>query len=196
MTDAMDTDPIEARVEAAFAATPRIEFLPEKVKERAGEDRPLPIGRNQTNSQPTTVHDMLYLLDVQEGARVLDVGAGSGWTTALLAWLTGPSGSVLGLEIEPELAQFGTDNLAKFDRPWAEIKQAVKGKLGHAGRGPYDQILVSAAARRMPPELFAQLDVGGVLVMPVAGQMWRVTKTDESKPQIQRYGEYLFVPLR
>lgn len=190
------SDEIEERIEAAIAATPRVDFLPEKVKERADEDRPLPIPRNQTNSQPTTVRDMLYLLDVPEGAKVLDVGAGSGWTTALLAHLTGPEGSVLGLEIEPDLVAFGSENLAGFKRDWASIKQAVKGKLGHANAGPYDRILVSAGARKLPQELVAQLAPGGTLVMPVSGQLWKVTKNDEGRSSIERVGQYLFVPLR
>ncbi len=190
------TEQLEARVEEAIAASPRRDFLPEKVKDRADEDRPLPIPRNQTNSQPTTVRDMLYLLDVPEGAKVLDVGSGSAWTTALLAHLTGPEGSVLGLEIEPELVEFGRANLAKVDRPWARVQQAVKGKLGHASEGPFDRILVSAGSRKLPPELVSQLAPGGIMVMPVAGQLWRVTKDENGKASIDRFGQYLFVPLR
>lgn len=190
------SDEIEQRIDEAIEATPRVGFLPEKVKDRAGEDRPLPIPRNQTNSQPTTVRDMLYLLDVPEGAKVLDVGAGSGWTTALLAHLTGPEGSVLGLEIEPELVEFGSANLEASERPWATIKQAVKGKLGHAAQGPFDRILVSAGARKLPQELVAQLAPGGTLVMPVAGSLWQVRKNDEGRSTIDRVGQYLFVPLR
>lgn len=195
MTDEI-ADEIEARVEEAIQASPRVNFLPDKVKDRADEDRPLPIPRNQTNSQPTTVRDMLYLLNVPEGAKVLDVGAGSGWTTAILAHLTGPEGSVLGLEIEPELVEFGRANLATVERPWAEIKQAVKGKLGHANAGPYDRILVSAAARKLPQELVQQLAPNGIMVMPVAGQLWRVMKNAEGRSTIDRFGQYLFVPLR
>lgn len=189
-------DTLETRIVQAVSATPREEFLPEKLRSRAHEDRPLPIGRNQTNSQPTTVKDMLYLLDVPPGAKVLDVGSGSGWTTALLAELTGSTGSVLGVEIEPELVEFGKGNLGKFNRPWARIVEATKGRLGQPDEAPFDRILVSAAARKMPPELFAQLAPGGILVMPVRGQLWRVVKDENGKPVIDRLGEYLFVPLR
>src|SRR5699024_7586638 len=76
---------------------PRARFLPASHRHLAGQDAPLPIGDGQTNSQPTTVADMLRLLDVREGNRVLDLGAGSGWTTALLAHLVGPDGEVLGV---------------------------------------------------------------------------------------------------
>jgi len=81
----------------AFEAHPRAGFLPRLARRRAGHDGPIQIGRGQTNSQPRTVADMLRLLDVRPGQRVLDVGAGSGWTTALLAHLTGPDGTVVGV---------------------------------------------------------------------------------------------------
>lgn len=195
MTQPTD-DILEARLDAAFEATPRANHLPEKVRDRTGQDRPLPIPRNQTNSQPSTVRDMLWLLDVPEGAKVLDVGAGSGWTTALLAHLVGPEGTVIGTELEPELVEFGRTNLAKTDRPWAEIRQATKGRLGAAADGPYDRILVSAQARTLPEELVKQLAPGGILVMPVASQMWRVTLDEDRKRTVDRLGAYLFVPLR
>src|SRR6478609_8802879 len=100
------------RVQQAFAAVPRAGFLPRGARSRAGHDGPILIGHGQTNSQPRTVADMLRLLDVQPGQRVLDVGSGSGWTTALLAHLTGPTGEVVGVELEPALARWGAANLA------------------------------------------------------------------------------------
>ena len=84
------------QVTAAFDATPRRDLLPRGVRRRPSYDGPLANSAHQTNSQPRTVDDMLRLLDVRAGQRVLDVGSGSGWTTALLAHLVGPAGSVLG----------------------------------------------------------------------------------------------------
>ena len=104
-------------VDAAFAAQPREGFLPPEQRPHAALDRPLPIGWGQTNSQPTTVANMLRLLRVAPGMRVLDVGAGSGWTTALLAHLVGPRGQVHGVERVPELVRFGADNLAATGQP-------------------------------------------------------------------------------
>ncbi len=107
-------------VDAAFDATPRRDFLPRGVRHRAAYDGPLAIAAGQTSSQPRTVDAMLRLLDVRPGQRVLDVGAGSGWTTALLAHLVGPTGSVRGVELEPELVAFGGRNLAATDPPVGE----------------------------------------------------------------------------
>ena len=100
-------------VDEAFEAVPRSDFLPRGLRRRAGYDGPLPIGHGGTCSQPRTVADMLRLLDVRPGDRVLDVGSGSGWTTALLGHLVGPTGRVVGLEIEPHLAAWGAANVAR-----------------------------------------------------------------------------------
>lgn len=181
-------------VTAAFAATPREWFLPEHLRARAGYDGPLDIGHGQTSSQPRTVAAMLRLLEVREGDRILDVGAGSGWTTALLACLTGPGGRVDGVEVVPELVTFGAANLAATDRPWASIRRAVDGVLGLPEGAPYDRILVSAEARTMPDELVAQLGTGGRMVAPVAGRMLLVTLGDDGVT-VTRHGHYRFVPL-
>ena len=180
-------------VAAAFDATPRRDFLPRGVRGRASYDGPLQIAAGQTNSQPRTVEDMLRLLDVRPGQQVLDVGAGSGWTTALLAHLVGPTGSVVGVELEPELVAFGARNLSTTDRPWASIRLAPPGVLGDPEGAPYDRILVSAEPDELPQELVDQLADDGVLVIPVAGTMLRVVNPGAV---VTRHGRYRFVPLR
>jgi protein-L-isoaspartate(D-aspartate) O-methyltransferase len=178
----------------AFDAVPRAGFLPAGARGRADFDGPIPIGAGQTNSQPRTVDAMLRLLKVGHGHTVLDVGSGSGWTTALLAHLTGPSGTVLGVELEPELAAWGAENLARTGSRWARIESALPGVLGDPEHGPYDRILVSAQARTLPEELLAQLWPGGVLVAPVNGRMLRVTAHADG-PVVEEHGWYRFLPL-
>ncbi|WP_084830244.1 protein-L-isoaspartate O-methyltransferase family protein [Demequina rhizosphaerae] len=189
-----------ARVDSAFAAQPRTRFLPEGARFAADVDAPLQIGYGQTNSQPRTVRDMLHLLDVRRGMRVLDVGAGSGWTTALLGELTGPEGSVLGTEIVPELVDFGSANVAGAGVPWARLVPALPGVLGAPDEAPFDRILVSAMARGLPVELVAQLRPGGVMVLPSDGTMLRVVRgfpprEDVTDAEVTEHGSYRFVPL-
>ncbi|MDZ5622853.1 protein-L-isoaspartate O-methyltransferase family protein [Nocardioides bizhenqiangii] len=201
-------------MDEAFAAVPRRDFLPAWQHPFAGIDHALDIGYGVTNSQPTTVRNMLDLLDPQPGDRVLDVGSGSGWTTALLAHLVGPTGSVVGVERIPELVASSRTALARIvpdesvvDRPdsrqerqglspFAPISvfQAEPGVLGWPAEAPYDRVLVSAAAHAVPPALLEQLAVGGVLVVPVEGVMTRVVLSPEG-PVVERHGRYLFVPL-
>ncbi len=183
-------------VAEAFRVVPRRDFLPAGVRSQADEDRPLPIGEGQTNSQPRTVAGMLDLLDVRPGHRVLDVGSGSGWTTALLAELVGPAGWVLGLELSPTLAQWGAANVAAREREWARVQQATPGLLGAPEQAPYDRVLVSAEADELPEALVDQLAADGVLVVPVAGRMCRVRVDATGGRRTSWHGHYRFVPLR
>ena len=140
------------RMRAAMATHPRERFLPASEVRRAAYDGPLDIGHGQTNSQPRTVQAMLELLDVQPGQRVLDVGSGSGWTTALLAALVGPTGSVLGVERVPDLVVTGAANVEACRMPWARVRAAVTGVLGAPDEAPFYRVLVSAMATRLPED--------------------------------------------
>lgn len=193
--DRADSDR-SADVVAAMRTVDRARFLPPDQVFHAREDRALPLFHGQTGSQPSTVAAMLRLLQVPVGGRVLDVGSGSGWSTALLARLVGPSGEVLGLELDAELCAFGAANLTSWDMPWARIEQADPARLGRPVPGGWDRILVSASPRVLPQELVDQLAVGGRMVLPVQTTMTVVVRRADGPPDISRHGQYEFVPLR
>lgn len=180
---------------SAFEAVPRAAFLPPAMRRHWEADRPLPLSQGQTNSQPSTVAAMLDLLDARPGHKVLDVGAGSGWTTALLAHLVGPTGSVLGLERIADLALGARAALEKTG-PWpqARVIVATPGMLGEPSEAPFDRILVSAEAKHLPRTLVRQLGEGGIMVIPVNGVMTRVERT-EGVTHVTEHGFYVFVPL-
>ncbi|GAA1489010.1 protein-L-isoaspartate O-methyltransferase family protein [Brachybacterium sacelli] len=186
-----DDDPVAG----AFAAVPRTPFLPAEQRRHAEVDAPLRIAQGQTNSQPTTVEIMLRLLEVRPGDRVLDVGAGSGWTTALLAHLAGPRGRVIGVERHEALVESARAALGEAEAfGVAEVRVAADGVLGAPEDGPYDRILVSAEAQGLPDALIEQLADGGVMVIPVGTTMHRIERHGDQLRDTE-HGAFRFVPL-
>ena len=179
----------------AFTVIERTHFLPLETHDAASFDAPISIGHEQTNSQPSTVKAMLTLLDTQPGHRVLDVGAGSGWTPALLGHLVGDTGEVVGVERIPELVELARAATDRQGQPWVRIRQATPGVLGAPDLAPFDRILVSAMADALPEQLVEQLGEGGVMVVPVAGTMLRVIRGQQGV-DVTQHGAFRFVPLR
>lgn len=169
----------------------RRRFLPAEVVGDHDRDRPLPIGYGQTNSQPSTVSAMIELLEPFPGMRALDVGSGSGWTSAILGELGGPDSRIFAVERIPELVQRSREAI---DQPWVSVHQAVPDVLGLPDQAPFDRILVSAMAEGPPTSLIDQLGDGGILVAPWADTMHRVRRTG-AETEITDHGGYSFVPL-
>lgn len=181
------------RIDEAFKVINRKDFILPQDIEYADEDRPLSIGYGQTNSQPSTVRKMLEWLDAQPGDRVLDIGSGSGWTSALLSHIVGPTGKVFAVEIIPELVKMGEENCRKLDIQNVEFFQAGD-QMGLPPYAPFNRILVSAAARQMHEELHEQLAPNGKLVIPIQNTIFELTNTSHGWQQHTHPG-FAFVPL-
>jgi len=178
----------------AFRAVDRKYFVPDAIIEHTYVDAPLSIGNNQTISQPSTVAFMLEHLATQEGDTVLDIGSGSGWTTALLCYIVGKQGSVTGLERVDDLVKQGKRNLSHVNlHSHCHIQKAGE-KLGLPGK-KFDRILVSASADEIPEELFLQLNIGGVLLIPVGRSIFKFTKISEFEVEKEEFYGFVFVPL-
>jgi protein-L-isoaspartate(D-aspartate) O-methyltransferase len=153
----------DARVLAAMNKVPRERFVDEAMRERAYDDAPLPIGSGQTISQPYMVARMCELARLSGKERVLEVGAGSGYQTAILCEL---ARSVYAIEVRPELGYQAERRLALLGYRNVEIG-VFDGTYGWDARAPYDAIIVAAGAPTIPPLLVAQLGEGGRLIVPV-----------------------------
>ncbi|MDD3775571.1 MAG: protein-L-isoaspartate O-methyltransferase [Sulfurovaceae bacterium] len=183
-----------SRIINAFWDIDRKYFVPEQFAEHIYIDAPLPIGKNQTISQPSTVAFMLEQLAPKEGNDILDIGSGSGWTTSLLCHIVGQNGRVTGLERVDELVEQGKKNLAQFNfGDHCGIQKAGK-ELGIPNQ-KFDRILVSASADEIPTVLFDQLKIGGILVVPVQNSIFRFEKISDDNIKRDEYKGFAFVPL-
>jgi len=178
----------------AFHRCNRMYFVPDELQSETYGDYPLSIGMGQTISQPTTVAIMLELLRPQAGNKVLDIGSGSGWTTALLASAVEPNGFVVGIERVPSLVEYGRNSLKRVRIENASIEFADPHALGKPGNH-YDRILVSASADELPRTLIEQLNPGGILVIPIVESVWRFTKREDGKISSYELPGFRFVPL-
>lgn len=181
----------------AFSEIVRIEFVPEDMEREAEVDMALPIGYGQTISQPSVVALMLELLDPQREHKILDVGSGSGWTTALLSYIVGEKGKVIAVERIKDLMEFGQKNADKFGYVKKNIAEFHCGDAsqGFASEAPFDRILVSAAAETVPPALKEQLKIGGKMVIPVRNSIYLMEKIADNKFKEEEIPGFAFVPL-
>ncbi|MFH1181148.1 MAG: protein-L-isoaspartate O-methyltransferase [bacterium] len=183
----------------------RIDFLPaspaggpDNVKDLAEINEALAIGYGQTISQPEVVAFMLKLLKPKLGNKILDVGSGSGWTTALLANIVGEKGRVVAIELIPELMEFGKKNVAQYIFIKKGIVEFIcaDGSKGYKKEAPYDRILVSAAVQEEIPKAWKeQLKIGGRLVAPVGNSIWLLIKKSKNDFERIEYPGFIFVPL-
>ena len=185
----------DPRVLAAMQAVPRHLFVPADLAPQAYGDWALPVLSGQTISQPYIVARMLELLEVEPGHRVLEIGTGSGYQTALLAHI---AGTVFTIERMEELVGWAIDRLARLAVDNVRVRVG-DGTLGWPLWAPYDRVLVAAAAPRVPDALRTQLGEHGQLVIPVGGspyqvlEVWR--RVASHRWEHERRGECRFVPL-
>jgi protein-L-isoaspartate(D-aspartate) O-methyltransferase len=185
----------DERVLDVMNRLPRHLFVPEAIKHQAYKDNALPIASNQTISQPFIVARMTELLELTQSARVLEIGAGSGYQTAVLASI---AGKIFAIERIPGLAAEAQERLQKLGFHNVTLRCA-DGTNGWEVYAPFDGILVAAGSPELPQPLLAQLKIGGRLVIPIGHDpktqnLIRVTRTANGF-QTEDFGACSFVPL-
>ncbi|MFC1629648.1 protein-L-isoaspartate O-methyltransferase [Patescibacteria group bacterium] len=190
------------RIIEAFRKIKRKDFLSEDIKNLAELNEALAIGHNQTISQPLVVAFMLEQLQPKEGDKILDVGSGSGWTTALLAEIAGKKGKIISIELVPGLMEFGKKNVAKYSFIKRGIVDFINGdgSKGYKKEAPFDKILVSASAKEEIPKAWRdQLKIGGRIVAPIGTSIWLFIKNPSAGGSSEfkeiEYPGFVFVPL-
>lgn len=189
-----------AAIEKALRKIDRKDFVPEESRDAVYEDIALPIGMGQTISQPYTVIFMLELLAPKAGEKIMDVGHGSGWQTALLAEIAGETGKIYAIERIPALCEMGKTNVAKYP----DLERRVVFVCGDASPGlpeeaekigGFDAIIAAAEVEEVPRAWREQLKIGGRLVYPKDKSVFKEIKTGEKDFSQEEYPGFAFVPF-
>lgn len=193
----------------ALLTIDRRDFVPDETKEEAYIDEALPIGWGQTISQPYTVAFMLELLDPQPGETILDIGSGSGWQTAILAYIVSNQrdqtpGKIHAIEIIPELCKLGEANVSKFNFIKSNI---VKFHCGDGDKsvvedGKVDKIIAAASiscdaadkSKCLPESWKRELKIDGVIVTPIGNSIWKFKKISVDQFEPEEHPGFVFVP--
>ncbi len=193
---------------AAFRAVDRADFVSPEYKHEAYENYPLPIGFGQTISQPYTVAFMLELLHPDAGEKILDIGSGSGWQTAMLAHIVSRShtrankstlpGKIFAIEVIPELKELGERNISKYNFIQKGFVSSIASNAidGLPKEAPFDKIIAAAALTEGIPESWKkQLKVGGRIVTPIRDSIVLLIKKGENEFEEQEFPGFAFVPF-
>ena len=188
-----------------FQKIDRKDFVPAELQDEAYGNYPLSIGFGQTISQPLTVAFMLELLGPKPGENILEIGAGSGWQTTILAYVVSRKiedgrqnkGKVTAMERIRELKEMAVKNAAKYDFTREGYVEIIlgDGSKGYPGNAPYDKIIAAAASLDIPPAWRDELKIGGKIVAPVSQSVVVVSKTSANDFKRQEYFGFSFVPL-
>ena len=184
------------KVESAFRTIPRHEFVVPSELARAYYNEPLSIMNNQTISQPGVVSRMTEWLDIKDGQKILEIGTGSGWQTAILSYMVG-NGTVYSIERHSELVKFARENLEKLGIDNVHVILG-DGSMGYPEKSPYDRIIITAACTEIPLPLLEQLDENGLIIAPVGDSsqsMILLKKISGEIVEIKNESNYIFVPL-
>ncbi|WMW21615.1 protein-L-isoaspartate O-methyltransferase [Methanolobus mangrovi] len=182
---------------SAMMKVPRHLFVPSVHMSQAYVDSPLPIGHAQTISAPHMVAMMCDLLELQEGQKVLEIGAGSGYNAAVMAEIIGQKGKIYSIERLEKLAVFAWENLERAGYSNVEVILG-DGSLGYPDHAPYDRICVTASAPDTPKPLIEQLKPGGIMVLPEGEgyqRLYIIRKSMDGEVTKQDWGGVIFVPL-
>jgi protein-L-isoaspartate(D-aspartate) O-methyltransferase len=185
---------VDKKILQAFLDIPRHYFLEDAFAEWAYQDKPFPIGCEQTISQPYTVAMQTHLLDVKKGDKILEIGTGSGFQAAVLHYLGARVYTIerfkqLFLKTTALLERMGFGGVRTFHGD---------GMKGLPNRAPYDKIIVTAGAAEIPKELLNQLAIGGIMIIPVGvnhQEMLKIIRRSETNFETKKHGAYRFVPL-